>query len=331
MPSTFGSPPVSESPLYVRWGPDRSPYAIELKLDLVARLRHEIATAGTSGQEIGGVLIGSLPTPQIPTLRIEDVDLIALRPEDGSTFMLEGGGSERFAEIRKRARAHEKVAVGLFRSHLRTGSLRPSLADRTLLAGEFKEPIYALLLASGTAPFAAAFFVASNGPLPAETSVREFQLNPADFQSLPELEPESIRRETPAPPTGPGLDPKTFALLSLAALFVLGTLFYLNRSLVLSWFATPAPLHLEVSDEQGLHRLSWNAGARELQQATGASVTLKGADEPSPRQISLGLDELHLGSVFFDTHSSVGTIVFALTDAKGTVLTQSATWAKQVR
>ncbi len=54
------APEGSEAPLYVRWGPIGSPYAIELKLELVAKMRSLLAASG-DGAEIGGVLVGSLP------------------------------------------------------------------------------------------------------------------------------------------------------------------------------------------------------------------------------------------------------------------------------
>ena len=72
----------TESPLYIRWGPDRSPYAIELKLELVEKLRSALVEGIARNQEVGGILIGCLPTPQAPTIRVEDVELLERSPED---------------------------------------------------------------------------------------------------------------------------------------------------------------------------------------------------------------------------------------------------------
>ena len=57
---------------YFRWEHDRSPYVIELSLEMVARLSRELSAAGRTGKEIGGLLIGSFPKSRRPTLRIDD-------------------------------------------------------------------------------------------------------------------------------------------------------------------------------------------------------------------------------------------------------------------
>ena len=62
-----------DAPLYIRWSPDRSPYAIELRLDLVPKILQELAEGERLGIEIGGVLVGSFPDAYMPTMRIEDV------------------------------------------------------------------------------------------------------------------------------------------------------------------------------------------------------------------------------------------------------------------
>ena len=41
-------------PLYVRWTPEHSPYAVEMRLDLVALVTNELAQAQRLGIEIGG-------------------------------------------------------------------------------------------------------------------------------------------------------------------------------------------------------------------------------------------------------------------------------------
>jgi hypothetical protein len=58
-----------EAQQYVRWSPYRSPYAIELKLELVPRLISEIEAAERLGIEVGGVLIGSFNDAPPATLR----------------------------------------------------------------------------------------------------------------------------------------------------------------------------------------------------------------------------------------------------------------------
>ncbi len=324
-----GSTPLkTETPLYIRWGADRSPYAIELKLELVGRLRLVLESALQSGMEVGGVLMGILPSTQAPTLRIEEVEMLSRRAEDGATFMLEGGGGERFAEARRRAKLNGRAVVGMFRSHLRPGLLKPSLADRTLLASEFKEPVYALLLLQGAAPFTAAFFVAGNGPLPAETSVNEFRLDEGDFKALPELEPAGMAK-TPGPVPQRNLGWKTAGALLAIGGVVMATIWYFNQSLFPTFTpfpSSPNTLQLSVKEERGDLRISWNHSARDLDQATGASLTIVAG--PDHREVALGLDDLRLGAVQYENTSRKAEVTLALNTPGAIATSQSVVWGE---
>ena len=99
-------------PLYVRWNPDRSPHAVELRLDLVSQISGDLAQAERIGIEIGGLLLGTLPGADSPTLRIDEVAMIGRRFEDGAIYMLEPGQQHRFAEIRESAKGRGRVAGG---------------------------------------------------------------------------------------------------------------------------------------------------------------------------------------------------------------------------
>ncbi len=324
-----GQIPLSESPLYIRWGPDRSPYAIELKLDLVDRLRRALFDARVTGQEIGGILVGALPTSQTPTLRIEEIEFLARRAEDGSTFMLEGGGGERFVDARRRARAKERSTVGLFRSHLRAGPLRPSLADRTLLAAEFKDPVYLLLLAAGSEPFTGAFFVASNGPLPAEVSVREFNLDPAEFRTLPEVEPEATTHPQDPAPRKSRARVSTAASVMLLVVAIIAVLYYFNESIFLAILKVPSGLALSVQPQDGLLRISWNHGAREMDRSTGATLTIRDNGESREQAIHLGQDELRIGAVVYEGKSAKLEIKLTLSNGSKTLVSQQVSWNQQ--
>ena len=63
---------TEEAPLYIRWNAERVPYAVELRLELVAEISKEMARAEKSGIEVGGVLLGWLPSAASATLRIEE-------------------------------------------------------------------------------------------------------------------------------------------------------------------------------------------------------------------------------------------------------------------
>lgn len=313
------------APLYIRWEPDKSPYAIELKLDLVIRLRDALSQAAESGIEIGGVLVGLLPTQQVPTLRIEDLEFLPRRSSDGTTFILEGGG-ERFAEVRRNARARERTSVGVFRSHLRAGPLRPSLADRTLLATEFKEAVYALLLVHGNAPYNAAFFVASHGPLPGETSVREFRLDPSDFQELPELEPAALDPDLISG-SRRRFGWKGFFVVLCGLLIIAGAILYLNQSVLLQSLlpssGTVADLTIR-NAENSLLRVDWNHGRESIANATGGTLTIR--TDGTDQQIRLGPDDLRLGSVVIDSDAPSGSVDLVITGDPGGDRKLTARW-----
>ena len=328
-PQTAGT---AEAPLYVRWGADRSPFAIELRLDLVRQIRSEIDRAENDGIEIGGVLVGSLPTAYSATLRIEEIEIIARSPQDGATFMLDPGQQDRFAEVRWRSRAREKTAVGMFRSHLRPGNLRPSLADRTLLSSEFQGPVYALLLVQAQALRHAAFFIAAHGQLPVEPSVREFKWEESDFRALPEIDPE-----TPALPPVNSVDAdlrgsrwKMGAIVAMCLVVAAFALFFLGRGVISSdlglssLFGASRQLQLEASGSNGQLRISWNHTARELDSATGATVRVRAGD--STRDVKIGLDELRLGAVILENDSSTAEVTLALEAPGASATSQTVFW-----
>src|SRR5579875_1431240 len=115
-----------DAPLYIRWSPDRSPYAIELKLELVAKITGELAPAERAGSEIAGVLVGSFPDGNMPTLRVEEIEIIPAGTVNGPINLADPELQARYSEIRWKLRRSGRAAVGLFRSHLRPGPLQPA-------------------------------------------------------------------------------------------------------------------------------------------------------------------------------------------------------------
>jgi hypothetical protein len=317
--------------MYVRWGADRSPFALEFRLDLVGQIRDAIAAAESSGIEIGGVLVGSLPTAYSSTIRIEDVEMIPRSPQDGQTFMLDPGQHDRFSEVRWRLREDNKVAVGLFRSHRRSGGLGPSLADRTLLSSEFSGPVYVLLLVQASEPHAAAFFIASHGQLPVEASIRSAHFDEADFRALPEIDPEMPAR-APAPPPrrpqrwGVGAAVAIAAALSVGALFL-----FTDANRILTGFSSllgnPHRLELEARPAGEEILVTWNHSCRDLDDAQGAVLTIRTPE--TERKIKLGLDEVRLGAVELAAPSKTGEVTFTVMASGGaSPVTQTALWAR---
>ena len=316
---------LDEAPLYIRWSPDRSPYAIELRLELVSKIVKELAQAEKQGVEIGGVLVGSFPDAYMPTLRIEDVEMIPRESGEGATFLLDPEQFVRFSAVRWGIRGHGTAAVGLFRSHMRGGSLRPSLADRNLLSAEFKQPIYAALLIQGRSPHAAAFFVAANGQLPDETAVREFRFNESEFRALPEVEPEAISKQSA---TQRRQKLRTYGMV--AALLLIGVAAcvlmwsFTKQATMPQWLRPSHQLRLAVTGYGRLLRISWNHAARDLDGTLGATLVIN--DGTSRREIKLGIDELRLGSIEYDRATPHVAVTLALDKAGAPAHNESADW-----
>lgn len=323
---------ASEAPLYVRWGPNGSPYAIELKLDLVAKIRNILSAVADENAEVGGVLVGSLPSSYSPTLRVEEVELIGRDDKDGLTFMIDPSQENRVEEVRLGAREIGRSVVGLFRSHRRPGALRPSLADRGLISSFFTEPVCVLLLVEGNEPHSAAFFLAQNRQLPAEPSVREFKFDEREFKLLPEVEPE------PSRPRLPELHrPKRKR--SISGFWIAGGALIALCLLYASWqgseMAGAIPpllrsnrLDLAASREGPGLRVSWNNSSGAFNGASGGRLLVRRSGIPE-QEVQLGLDELRLGAVEIDNTSPRVDVTLVIEVPGSPSITRSVTWQGQ--
>jgi proteasome lid subunit RPN8/RPN11 len=317
---------AEEAPLYVRWSPDRTNYALELKLELVSKIAHELAQAERMGVEVGGVMIGVFLQGDSPTLRIDEIEIIRHNPEDGAIYMLAPGQYERFAQVRQTARNRGKTAVGFFRTHLRPGLLRPSLADRTWLADEFKQPVYAMLLIQAREPHTAAFFLATQGQLSVHPSVREFRFNESEFKGLPEILADA-RAEGREPVGARVLKAGSnswvrVALIVVIAAVALWVLFWgVSR-----WLAPGNRVNLAITAKDHLLQITWNHNARQVSHATGAVLQI--TDGSSHKEVRLGPDELKLGSVEYQraTQNIQVSMTFSTPGAAAPV--ESAHWPK---
>lgn len=316
-----------DAPLYIRWSPDRSPYAIELRLDLVAKIMGELAQAERLGVEIGGVLVGSVPDAHMPTLRVEDVEITPRDAADRAMYLSGPEQQARFFEIRWSLRRESRAALGLFRSHLRPGPLRPSPADRSLLSEEFNQAVYAALLIQGRAPYSAAFFVAHNGELPNEPAVREFRFNEGEFRALPEVQPETLpaEQESEAPKRHKGrlyALVATLLLIGLAACLLMWS--FTGQAARPSWLRSSHQLQLAVTGNGRLLRISWNHSARDFDGSPGATLVI--TDGASRREVKLGSDELRLGSVEYDRSSPHVQVTMTIDRPGKGSENQSAEW-----
>ena len=323
---------LESAPYYIRWNPDQSLYAIELKLDLVARIAEDLSEASKLKIEIGGVLIGSFPDGPTPIMRIEELEIIPRRPEDGPVYMLDPIQHQRFAQVHAKAKQQKKVAVGFFRSHIRPGPLRPSLADRSLLSGQFGQAVYALLLIQAREPRTAALFISTDGQLSDEPVVQEFRFDEAEFKALPEVEPDTTepqpeRISAKSNPINRWLKP--IAVPLLIAVAVLSALWWLSKKTALLDALRPSPdeLQLAVNKRDHLLRISWNHNARDLDRASGATLLI--ADGSSRQEIKLGPDELKLGAVEYQPNAGQIHVTMTLTTAGSPLPAQSIDWQQK--
>ncbi|MBV8550713.1 MAG: hypothetical protein JOY54_05385 [Acidobacteriaceae bacterium] len=325
MPRSF-EPRAQEAPLYVRWPPERSRYAVELRLDLVPRLSAELAKAAQQGTEIGGVLLGFLLNSPSPTMRIEGLELLPRRPEEGPVFLLDPAQVQHFQQLCQSARIRQHAVLGLFRTHLRQGPVQPSIADRSLLSQQFGHGPHALLLIQGLPPHLSTFFVAMDGQLPPQPAVAEFRFDEAAFKALPEVPAEEpvaptrpLRRQTPASRRS------LVWLLGLAILVAASFIWQFLRQPVTATSSLPSnQIGLALSPAGGLLRISWNHASRAISRARGATLNI--TDGSRRVQMTLGSADLKLGSVAYQNTSPQVSVSMTL-DAPGLTLpAQSASW-----
>ncbi|MBV8833764.1 MAG: hypothetical protein JO108_31585 [Acidobacteriaceae bacterium] len=317
-------PPVTEAPLYVRWEQERAPYSIELRFDLVNRIKQELAKAEETGVEIGGVLIGSVVAGPPAALRIDELEFIRRRPEDGPIYTIDPRQHGRFSEVKERARTRNRAALGFFRSHVRPGLIRPSIADRTLLSNEFKGKVYMLLLIEAKQPHWAAFFIATEGELPAEPSAQEFRFDADEFENLPESEPE------PAPSLFESWrNWRRASWTTISAILLIG----LCACLAI-WFLASGDeprfgkgsggLALAIDGQNNHLRISWDHAASQFSHSSGAVLNIN--DGGTVHQVKLGVDELRLGTVDYETAGHRVRVTMTVNTPGSQPRIQSADW-----
>ena len=307
-----------QAPLYVRWNAERLPFAIEIRLEMIGALAHEIQSSQSMGIEVGGILLGSHPTPANPTFRIEDYQLTPRRVEDGPIFMLDPREHDRFATARWEDRGDGRTTVGFFRTHRRTGPLRPSLADRALLTSEFAGQVYAALLVDAAEPFQAALFVASAGVLPESPSLPEFRLDERAFSSLPEI----------AGPGMNGIEPPRQRGQFPIWRYSIGALLVLIVVLAAVYFVTLQSdlgkgIELTVSGDR-LLSISWNRSLPEMRKASSAKLIVN--DGPSHREVTLSPDELSSGTVVYRRLTGEVQVTLILQMPGAVSVIQSSNW-----
>jgi hypothetical protein len=292
-------PAGADSPKYIRWTPDRCPYALEMKLDLIARLNGALAEAEQRGVEIGGVLVGSFPTNSSPTLRLEDLLLIPRPAEEGELYELHSAQQQRLSELTESSRGSNRAVVGFFRSQMRQAKLAPADSDRRLLKSQFFDGHYAFLLIEGRQPRQAAFFVPGGVALREQPSVPAFPFEHSAFEALPEVPAEATE------------DIRNFSFLAparsryqwagIAAVILLAALigFWTFGDQLAQYFRPVSnQVDLSVAASGGTLKISWDHSSPALVAARGATLVIN--DGPSHRELRMDTDDLKMGQVDYE-------------------------------
>ena len=236
-------------------------------------------------------------------------------------FMLDPREHDRFATARWEDTRNGRMTVGFFRSHRRTGPLRPSLADRALLTGEFAGQIYAALLISVSDPLTAAFFVASLGVLPESPSLPEFPFDERAFSSLPEM-PASGDPTPTSELYAPQSRPLPIWRYTLAALIVLvlvlGGVYYWTLQADLG-----RGIELTVAGDRVLN-ISWNHSLPEVRKASSAKLIVN--DGVSRREVTLTPDDLTTGTVAYRRLTGQVQVTLILQMPGSLAVIQSSNW-----
>jgi hypothetical protein len=175
----------SNAPRYYLWSHPNSPYAIELRLDLIDRMMADLRAAQSMRLETGGLLLGTFVRAANPTLRIEDYESIGRRNEDELAYNLTPEQRTRFAAVRHKFISQQVRVLGFFRSQIRGGPLALSPEDRDLLNSEFRRAIHIALLVRLSARPTAGFLVPSaNGEIQSEPAWNQFPFETEELSRL---------------------------------------------------------------------------------------------------------------------------------------------------
>src|SRR3954451_13687729 len=166
---------------YYSWTIDGEPVIVQLNLDMVDRLGHQVIRkfreVHEPGSEIGGILLGRVVRGAgTTTFFIDDYELVCCEYRNGALFSLSDQDKGRMVDQLLRLKASSPYsAIGFFRSHTRK-DLSLDDKDLALIREYFAGPATVSLLVKpfGTKPSTASFFVWQNGDLRAGASHFQF-------------------------------------------------------------------------------------------------------------------------------------------------------------
>ncbi len=193
------------SPSYI-WEVAGKPVAVQIGLELVDRLEHEVVenfrSLNSRGSEIGGILLGGFQSGSPLRVSIQSYELIPCDYSRGPLYRFSEADVERFDRaMQQRSSASPQRVVGFFRSHTRKG-LSLDAEDVAFFSGHFREPHQVALLIRPYAskPSSAGYFIWENGSVRGDASYLEFSFRRSVLEKGPGNETPAASNDVTAGP-----------------------------------------------------------------------------------------------------------------------------------
>ena len=319
-------PVVGSLQSYYVWEPPSHGITVLLNLRLIEGMKAWIDQAHRSGQETGGILLGSIEQDSLGQriVTIEDCAAIRIPHRSGSQFTLAAGSARPIENAVTRwrgQRATSVTPVGFTRSHLRPG-LYLDPADFALFWNYFPDPCSVFLLVRPGPESLAGFFFWERGELHRQDSYLQFPFDPqklsrdASHTVLrgPSLAANGRQKSGPhAPQRLPAPASSSFRLklsvqpgdgprlgwigATLAILFLSAILWQPSTAVRGSAPRPSSELGLNIDHLGPALRLTWNPHASVVENATHGILWV--SDGSARKKIELDGKQLAHGSVMY--------------------------------
>jgi hypothetical protein len=199
------------------------------------------------------------------------------------------------------------------------------------MAEQFGQSLFVFLLIQSRNPRTAAFFLAENGQLPDQPSVRKFFFDDSEFKFLPEVAGEEIEPHTTDFVHTQAEVDQRYRWLAVASIAALAILLILGAFAggISRLFRPPSnKLDLSVTNDGGnVLQISWDHAAPFVTRAKGAVLSI--VDGRSRREIHLSPDELKLGEVDYEHQANRVSISVVLESPDTNLPPQTFDWLGQ--
>jgi hypothetical protein len=199
------------------------------------------------------------------------------------------------------------------------------------MAEQFGRNLFVFLLIQSREPRTAAFFLAANGQLPEQPSVRKFFFDDSEFKFLPEVAGEDIDLPTSDFVETQGAIDQRYRWLAVASIAAMAILLILGAFAGgLSRLFRPSSNKLDLAvttTGTNVLQISWDHSAPFITRAKGAVLTI--VDGQSRREIHLGPDELKLGEVDYEHQANRVNISVVLESPDANLPPQTFDWTGQ--